>query len=200
MSPKLRKFSHAFDVGLLILWSVAGLFLVVAGAVSDPDGIFGSNTAAWVQGVGSIAAIVAAIIIDQGAARRLRQQQSEEVAARHDAIVMAIAHCRTSTAAAAQEANVLSLEGVYQGAISAATYRSVKAAWSALHYHLSQNGAINARLLAALTLTKERMDEAVTALEAGRSVRSTEEKMTLLFAMNGASTDIGEIVEQYAAQ
>jgi hypothetical protein len=47
--------------------------LVAGAAWADRDGFFGAITAAWIQAVGSIAAIAAAIWIDRGEARRARE-------------------------------------------------------------------------------------------------------------------------------
>jgi hypothetical protein len=59
--------------GTLTLIGVAlGVFLIGGAVGSDEHGLFGEITAAWVQGVGTIAAIAAAIWISQSEARRLR--------------------------------------------------------------------------------------------------------------------------------
>ncbi len=53
---------------------MAAVALVVGAASADSNGWFGEITAAWIQAVGSVAAIIGAILIDQGAARRQRLQ------------------------------------------------------------------------------------------------------------------------------
>jgi hypothetical protein len=49
---------------------MAAVGLVAGAAGADDKGWFGEVTAAWIQAVGSVAAIMAAIVIDQGSARR----------------------------------------------------------------------------------------------------------------------------------
>ena len=60
---------------LLAAAALMGGVALVGGAVQhDPLGWFGQVTAAWVQALGSVVAIIAAIVIDQGSARRQREQ------------------------------------------------------------------------------------------------------------------------------
>jgi hypothetical protein len=60
---------------------------------SDPNGVFGQTVAAWVQAVGSIAAIIAAIWIAQGANRQSREDQREAMTRRLAQLIGIAALC-----------------------------------------------------------------------------------------------------------
>jgi hypothetical protein len=65
----LRRWPLLAGIGV-----IAAVALFAGAVVHDPQGLFGQVSAAWLQAVGSVAAILAAIAIDQGSARRQREQ------------------------------------------------------------------------------------------------------------------------------
>lgn len=67
------------------------LFLIGGAALADEDGFFGSNTAAWVQALGSIAAIAAGFV---WAADSARQQRERDANAKIEATNAARANAR----------------------------------------------------------------------------------------------------------
>ena len=60
--------------GWFALAGIAAAVWLAVVALNDKDGFTGQTAAAWVQAVGSVMAIIAAIVIDQGAARRQIEQ------------------------------------------------------------------------------------------------------------------------------
>lgn len=96
----------------LAVLAAVGVALVGAAATFDDDGLFGEVTAAWVQAVGSIAAIGAAIWIEQGSQRRAREDrlQQRRVAIRQRGMATAMAQSAFKHAAADVGEMPLSME------------------------------------------------------------------------------------------
>lgn len=66
----------------------SGLWLALV-ATHDPDGLFGQSSAAWAQAIGSVGAILAAIVIDQGASRRAQAaREADEAAGRRARVAL----------------------------------------------------------------------------------------------------------------
>jgi hypothetical protein len=97
MTSALKRFSVLArkPAAQIAVGAAVSTALIVGAAVHDEDGLFGANTAAWAQAVGSVAAIVAAIAIDQGTARRARRAVKDAERDARDARRMAIRRCVT---------------------------------------------------------------------------------------------------------
>lgn len=151
-------------------WYAFGLALfagaaLIGGAAQNSGSIFSDEAAAWVQAVGSIAAIVAAIVIDQGAARRLEAQRKSEVEASDQA--------RRQDRAARIEAVrnlIYALAGIESEAaahdfgpngmvfvLSEARHRTLRAAIAAVDYHMATPGLSPASLVSVMALAQATM-------------------------------------------
>lgn len=83
-----------FTVQPLPLISTLAICLVavlLGGAVAK-DGLFGSVTAAWVQALGAVGAVIGAIVVERGSTRRAIELQKKADEAREAARIRAMRH------------------------------------------------------------------------------------------------------------
>jgi hypothetical protein len=133
-----------------------GFGLIFAASAQDPNGLYGQSTAAWVQAAGSVGAILAAIVVDQGSTRRLRRERSQldlQVAARR---ARAINEAAIALHAVAEEVKGAQIKGwtapfwVSQGNIL-----RIKSALAALEYLHQQGAELDGQILASLCNSRE---------------------------------------------
>lgn len=79
MATKLRGISRSVQRAILltVIVAVATVTWLALVATQNEQGLFGEGAAAWAQAIMSVAAILAAIVIDQGATRRDREERRE---------------------------------------------------------------------------------------------------------------------------
>ena len=139
----------------LLFIAAAGAALVAAAAAQDYSGLYGQTGAAWMQAVGSVVAIVVAIVVDQGASRRLRQERKvseQAVSARRAGAIIQAAEAFEHAAAEVRAANVAINTGV---GLSPFSIQRINGAGAALGYLHRQGAELDLPILAALCLSLE---------------------------------------------
>ena len=154
---------------LIVACVIASTALVVTIGEHANDGLFGQTTAAWVQGVGSVMAIIGAIWIDQGSARRqaavLKAEQNRVEEERNAALTarrQALLECNAALAIVDRDLNRASPEGVSLGPpfkFSEFALRRLKSAQVSVAYYLITPGAIPHNMVSALAGASQLVNE-----------------------------------------
>lgn len=133
-----------------------GVGLIFAASAQDPNGLYGQSTAAWVQAAGSVGAILAAIVVDQGSTRRLRRERSQldlQVAARR---ARAIKEAAIALHAVAEEVKGERIKGWRAPLwVSQVNILRIKSALAALEYLHQQGAELDGQILASLCNSRE---------------------------------------------
>lgn len=140
---------------LLLFIATVGVGLVAEAAAQDEDGLYGQTGAAWMQAAGSVVAIVAAIIVDQGASRRFRQDRmvrEQAMSARRAGAIAQAAEALENAAAELRNTNVANGQRV---GLSSPSIQRIKGAGAALEYLHQQGAELDVPILAALCLSLE---------------------------------------------
>jgi hypothetical protein len=153
--PRLAKVRVGHWLILLAVFTAA-LGLIAKAATSATDGLFGETTAAWIQAVGSVAAIIGAIWVDQGAARRLRQDRdvamSDAIGSRRSAIGdMAVEFVRVRDLLAEWDASPSEWGGPATWTLTEEYWEEAEVALGVLRFYLAQQGEIDARLVSLIS-------------------------------------------------
>lgn len=137
--------------------TAAALLLVHAANQPSTSTTWGSNTAAWVQGVGSIVAILAAIWIDQGEASRSRRERRRELQTAEDNRTGAISDAADALYEAANAIRTLPYDGFTSLGLPDDCVQALESADFALRYYLALPVELDLRLLKALKRTQHIM-------------------------------------------
>lgn len=122
--------------------------------------IGGESAAAWVQAVGSVAAIVAAIVIDRGEARRNRRDRDAATDNLVSQRISTISRAETWLQIAADEV-VAGRASIARCYLAPATLRGLSASERALDYYLTQPSEISAPALWAISEAADRLGRAL---------------------------------------
>ena len=154
---------------LIVACVIAAAALVATIGQQAKDGPFGQTTAAWVQAVGSVMAIIGAIWIDQGSARRqagaLQAEQERGEKERDAALTarrQALLECRAALAILSTDLTRATPVGVPLKPpleLSEFVVRRLKSAQVAVSYYLITPGAIPHNMLSALAGARQLVNE-----------------------------------------
>lgn len=167
------------------------------GLVSWKKGIFGEQAAAWTQAVGSVAAIVAAIVIDQGAARRLRAErkfdQMSAVVARRSAVL----NCSKSVGWMTAHLSDWQPESNTHWTPGRAQLRAMEGARDSVRYFLQQTATeVDAALVVSLTHADRIMSELITDFRSHLPVMGSH-RDGWLEKFSAAEDDLAGLVMEY---
>ena len=150
-------------------------------------------TAAWVQALGSVAAIAAAIWIDQGSARRLRQDSKAAEKRTSARRLAAIVDASSALKLTANEFRARTVAINETAALSHASYRRLRGAKAVLDYHLRQATELDNNVLAGLALAAEAYAERMNTALTNQPVIGPENSRNYVAALDAAAREIMEI-------
>jgi hypothetical protein len=193
---RISKSAPSFVIFLLS--GLAGLTLIAGAAIRDDNGMFGEITAAMLQAVFSVVAIVAVIWIDFRAAKRLSDERqvarTEAVRAREGAVY----YCRNVLDVAAHQVRTVNIPSDGSVALPAAMVRKLAAAEGAIRYILRQSVELSPPLLMLLSETEQRMAQARGEVGGAWAVNVHEStRPAIMLAFGTASAELLERIEDY---
>lgn len=152
--PRIAGFTWAKFI--LFFWTLASVVLIFEVCDQDPEGLFGQTTAAWVQALGAVGAILVAIAVDQGSSRRLQREQIEKersIAARRCGAIN-----RAADALRDIESEVRSNQNTLSGiSISTINIQRLNSSLASLEYLYNQGAEIDIQILSSLCTSLEQL-------------------------------------------
>src|SRR4051812_4377316 len=174
---------------------VAGGWMALVGS-HDPGGPYGASTAAWAQAIMSVAAILAAVVIDQGASRRDRLDRLEAAEAARAARVRLLQVCALALDNAAEAARKRPLERgqTFEGLAVEAVLSARQTA-----RHFADRGSDSDPVLVwVLNVAVTEIDAAARVLE-GHRLETSADLADLERAARTRAQALREILDEYQA-
>jgi hypothetical protein len=178
-------------VSILAIATISWLALVAA---HDDQGFFGQGAAAWAQAIMSVAAILAAIVIDQGASRRDREERTAVAYSAKAARIGLLRNCAWMLGNVRKgiesrtPAPGLTFEGLGIDA--------VKAGRSAIQHYIARGSDDDAALVWVLCRSGDILETAVNEIW-GKPLESSAQQTALAVLAGRHAQDLRELTDEF---
>jgi hypothetical protein len=160
----------------------------------------GTDWPAWVQAVGSVVAIIAAIWIDQGAARRLRQDRREAARDMRVARIEAVRNAIAAVEGCARHVRSWSPAELAGGArLDARSSQALLAARTVIIHRLQRPGDTDAPTLCLLSLADQRLSALWQKTEPLQPVGNPVVRTHLAEAFDECAAQLRDLIDEYDA-
>lgn len=165
-------------------------------ASHDDQGLFGQGAAAWAQAIMSVAAILAAIVIDQGASRRDREERRETAERARNARIALLRNGKTmlDNVRKAIEQRTPAPGLVFEGL----GVDAIKAGQSAIRHYIQRGSDDDAALVWVLCRAGDILDAAVEDLWR-KPIETPAQKAALAARAARHAQDLHEVTDEYEA-
>jgi hypothetical protein len=179
---------------------VLAVTVVSVVALHDEDGWFGQSTAAWIQAIGSIAAIAAAVWIDQGTARRQATAREAEGRAAIGARLDAVMNCVMCLEQLAGLLREWEPEPNHTWSITPVGFEEAMSAEEVLRFYLQHQGTeIDALLVATMARAHQTMQSVTGRFKASMPIRGAGQKVAGLEILESGIGKLRALGDAYDA-
>lgn len=178
-------------IGIIVASSALWLLLV---AGHDPDGLFGQASAAWAQAIGSVGAILAAIVIDQGSSRRERVERAERA---EQALRTRVGLLRNACIILNNIARVIGERQPRPGLVyEGIALEALQSMQQAVRHYIMRGSDDDAAMVWVLCRGGALVDDALKALD-HQPIETKEQQAALAAAARNGSQLLRELMDEY---
>lgn len=181
---------------LAVIIAVATVTWLALVATQNEQGLFGEGAAAWAQAIMSVAAILAAIVIDQGASRRDREER-REIAERGR--IARVALLRRGKAMLDNVRNAIQQRTPAPGLVfEGLGIDALKAGQAAIRHYIERGSDDDAALVWVLCRAGDILDAAVEDLWR-KPIETPAQQSALAARATQYAQDLHEVTDEYEA-